>query len=110
MGIFINTNKDMRKRFEPQLALGLTPIAEVVITKGRDELAPTLAALKHIFVTPALNEKVFSIVEEKIASCSKNLKGREGMSLWQILVLATCRLALDADYDRMWDLANHHSF
>ena len=99
----------MRKRFETQLSIGLTPIAEVVIAKGRDELAPTLAALQHIFVTPELNEKVFSIVEEKVASGSKNYKGREGMTLWQILVLATCRLTLDADYDRMWDFANHHT-
>jgi transposase, IS5 family len=109
MGIFGDTNKYMRKRFETQLTLGLTPIAEVVFAKNRDELAPTLAALKHIFVTPSLNEQVFAIVEEKIASGSKNFKGREGMTLWQILVLATCRLTLDADYDRMWDFANHHS-
>ena len=98
----------MRKRFETQLTIGLTPIAEVVFAKGRDELAPTLAALQHIFVTADLNEKVFAIVEEKVASGSKNFKGREGMTLWQILVLAACRLTLDADYDRMWDFANHH--
>jgi transposase, IS5 family len=98
----------MRKRFETQLTIGLTPIAEVKFAKGRDELAPTLAALQYIFVTPDLNEKVFAIVEEKVASGSKNLKGREGMTLWQILVLAACRLTLDADYDRMWDFANHH--
>lgn len=99
----------MRKRFETQLTIGLTPIAEVKFLRSRDELVPTLAALQYIFITPELNEKVFEIVEEKIASGSKNFLGREGMTLWQILVLAACRLTLDADYDRMHDFANHHS-
>jgi transposase, IS5 family len=99
----------MRKRFETQLTIGLTPIAEIKFLRSRDELVPTLAALQHIFITPDLNEQVFAIVEEKIASGSKNFKGREGMTLWQILVLAACRLTLDADYDRIHDFANHHS-
>jgi transposase, IS5 family len=99
----------MRKRFETQLTIGLTPIAEINFLRSRDELVPTLAALQHIFITPDLNEQVFAIVEEKIASGSKNFKGREGMTLWQILVLAACRLTLDADYDRIHDFANHHS-
>ena len=30
------------------------------------------------------------------------------MDLWQILVLGVVRLGLDADWDRMEDLANHH--
>ena len=30
------------------------------------------------------------------------------MDLWQILVLGVVRLGLDADWDRMEDMANHH--
>ena len=30
------------------------------------------------------------------------------MDLWHILVLATVRVGLDIDYDRLEDLANHH--
>ncbi len=35
--------------------------------------------------------------------------GRPGMSQWKILVLGVLRLALNADYDRIRDLANEHS-
>ena len=38
----------------------------------------------------------------------KQATGRTGMDLWQILVLGVVRLGLDADWDRMEDLANHH--
>ena len=31
------------------------------------------------------------------------------MDLWQILVLGVVRLGLDCDYDRLEDMANHHS-
>ena len=30
------------------------------------------------------------------------------MELWHILVLSVVRMGLDADYDRLEDLANHH--
>jgi hypothetical protein len=35
--------------------------------------------------------------------------GRLGMSLWEILVFASIRLALDADYDRLQHIANYDS-
>ena len=35
-------------------------------------------------------------------------KGRPGMEQWQILVLGTLRLGLNADYDRIHELANQH--
>jgi hypothetical protein len=88
------SKKVMRKRFETQLTLGLTPISEIKLpTKSRDELAPTLSALQYIFLNPELNEKVFAIVEKKIAAGSKNRKGRQGMTLWEILVLPVRVLA-----------------
>lgn len=35
--------------------------------KRRVELPPVLIALQYIFVTPALNEKVFDLLEKKIS-------------------------------------------
>ena len=100
----------MRQRFEIQFTIGLPSIADIKIpTNSRDELAPTLAGLQHIFVTPELNEQVFAIVEKKIPTGAGNFIGREGMSLWEILVLAICRLTLNANYDRMHHMANHDS-
>ena len=63
---------------------------------------------------PELRERVFTILEDMrpVQADGKTLvsaeKGRPGMALWKILVLGTMRLGLNADYDRIHDLANHH--
>ena len=96
----------MRQRFSQQQALGITPIAEVVIPKNsRHELAPVLAALQHIFVTPELSERVFALIEPKIKG-TKQDTGRTGMDMWEILVFATVRLATNANYDALHHYAN----
>lgn len=99
----------MRKRFEQQLSLGVVPIPEVEIReKSRHQLAPVLKALQYIFTTPHLNKQVFNILENHILK-GKKQTGRLGMSLWEILVLATVRLCLDIDYDFLLDQANNHN-
>lgn len=99
----------MRQRFDVQLALGQTPIERVHIPlKSRDELAPILAGLQWIFQTREVNEEVFALLESKLLA-GKKATGRPGLGLWQILVLGVVRLGLDCDYDRLEDLANHHT-
>ena len=91
----------MRKHFDQEPFLGTKPISEVRIpTKSRDELAPVLMGLQHIFTTPELNRQVFEILEGKIL-VGKNNTGRPGMGLWEIFVLATVRNCLNANYDRL---------
>lgn len=97
----------MRKRFEIQLELGATPIEEIEIPrKSRDELPPVLLALQYIYITPEINKKVFDVIEKKIKIYKK---GKPGISLWEILVLGTVRLTLDANYDRLEHIANYDS-
>jgi len=97
----------MRKKFEQQLRVDVIPIEKVKLPlKSRDELPPVLRALQHIYTTPSLSEEVFSILENHVMN-DKKATGRIGMSLWEILVLATVRLCLDADYDRLHVLANY---
>lgn len=99
----------MRQRFDVQLALGQIPIERVSIPlKSRDELPPILAGLQWIFQTPEINEEVFTLLESKVVA-GKKATGRPGLDLWQILVLGVVRLGLDCDYDRLEDLANHHT-
>jgi len=99
----------MRRRFDVQLALGQTPIERVRIPlKSRDELPPILAGLQWIFQTPQINEEIFALLESKVLA-GKKPTGRPGLDLWQILVLGVVRLGLDCDYDRLEDLANHHT-
>src|SRR5687767_8159707 len=98
----------MRKRFEQQTTFGITPVSEVKFpTRSRDELPPVLRALQYIFITPELNEAVFTLLENKITQRKKKT-GRKGMDLWHILVLAVVRHTLSTNWDRLEDLANNH--
>lgn len=98
----------MRKRFDFNPALNLTPIEKVELPlKSRDELAPILRSLQWIFVTDELNEEVFKLVSKDVIG-SKKATGRPGMDLWHILVLSSVRVGLDVDYDRLESLANYH--
>jgi len=95
----------MRKRFTLQQELGVTAIEDINIPlKSRDELPPVLLALQHIFVTEAISQQVFSLLEQHIEI---KKMGREGLSLWEILVLGVVRLSLDTNYDRLEHIANY---
>jgi hypothetical protein len=98
----------MRQRFEQQMNLRTVAIADVKFPlKSRDELPPVLMALQHIFITPALNEKVFELLEKKICG-GKKKTGRKGMDLWHILVLAVVRHACGTNWDTLETWSNHH--
>ena len=97
----------MRQRFEQQMSLRTVAISNARFPlKSRDELPPVLKALQYIFVTPELNEKVFSLLENKIVA-NKKKTGRPGMDLWHILVLAVVRHTLSTNWDRLEHLANY---
>lgn len=99
---------NMRQRFEQQMNLRTVAISDVKFPlKSRDELPPVLMALQYIFVTPALNEKVFGLLEKKICK-GKKKTGRKGMDLWHILVLAVVRHACGTNWDTLETWANHH--
>ena len=88
----------MRKRFEQQLRLGVTPIEQIKITKGRDRQVFVLRALQWIFITPEVNQEIFELLESKLTPKQKTL-GREGMDLWTILVFGIMRLTRNQSYD-----------
>ncbi len=107
----------MRKVINPQMQLGELPIAAIQLDpKSRDDIPQILRGLQHIYTTPELREPVFAILAEvlpmrqvagKIVAADPN-NGRPGMTQWQILVLGVLRLGLNADYDRIVELANEH--
>ena len=97
----------MRKRFEAQYELGATPISEVKFPKrSRDEMPAVLRGLQYVYTNPVLNGKVFEILESKIMK-GKKRTGRNGMSLWEILVFGVTRLARDMNYDHLEYVANY---
>jgi len=62
-----------------------------------------------------VREAVFAILAQVLAPRTEGEgavsaeTGRPGMEQWKILVLGTLRLGLNADYDRIQELANQHA-
>ena len=99
----------MRHPFQHQPELQITPIEKIRLPlRSRDELPPILAGLQWVWRHPTLKTELLARLEAKILA-GKKATGRTGMDLWQILVLGVVRLGLDADWDRMEDMANHHT-
>ncbi|MEJ7912959.1 MAG: hypothetical protein WKF70_07380 [Chitinophagaceae bacterium] len=100
----------MRQRFEQQMSLRTIAIQDIKIPlKSPDELPAVVKALQYIFITAALNEKVFSLLEKKISKDKKKI-GRKGMDLWHILVLAVVRHSVNTNWDRLEMMANYDMF
>ncbi len=97
----------MRQRYSPQSDLDVVPIEKIQLpARSRDELPPILAGLQWIWMHPTLKAAIFALLEGKILA-GKKATGRNGMDLWQILVLGVIRLGLDADWDRLEHVANY---
>jgi hypothetical protein len=98
----------MRKRYEIQQSLGTIPISDVTINmKSRHELPAILRALQHIFGKADLRESILGMLEAEIQK-GKLATGRQGMSMWEILVMGSVRLGMDLNYDSLEDLVNNH--
>ena len=74
----------------------------------RDEAPKLLKGLQAIFANEEINSVVFSLLSTRINPKQEQFKksGRNGMGLWEILVLGVMRQGLNANYDRMHYLAN----
>ncbi len=109
----------MRNVISSQMQIGQVDITEIAIdVTSRDDIPLILLGLQHIYTTKPLKEAVFKILQEVIPNKVKEgsdetvdvaaNKGRPGMEQWSILVLGTLRVALNADFDRIQELANEH--
>lgn len=107
----------MRETFPAQRTIGQIDIADIKIdVRSRDDIPLILLGLQHIYCTDALREKVFEIIKEILpiqivdgeAKPVSAVVGCPGMNQWTILVLGCLRLCLNADFDRLHELANQH--
>jgi IS5 family transposase len=75
-----------------QLRLGQVNIADIQLDPySRDDIPQLLQGLRYIYADDVdVNN------------------GRPGMDLWSVFILATLRLNLNCDYDRVLALANNH--
>ena len=106
----------MRNVINLQLMLDGHDIGSIYLDpKSRDDIPQLLCGLQHIYREPALRERVFAILRDVLPNRVKGegkanaTTGRPGMEQWRILVLGVLRLGLNADYDRIQELANQHS-
>ena len=106
----------MRKVIEPQMQLGEKAIGAIRLDpKSRDDIPQLLRGLQHLYITSEVRERIFAILKEVLpegkgeSGKADPNTGRPGMSQWSILVLGVLRLGLNADYDRIQELANQHS-
>src|SRR5665811_801171 len=93
----------MRKRFDPQINLGLVKIEDTKIDlskKNRDASTKMGIGLLSLFNEPEYRNQVLDILEDKLMG-GKKKTGRPGMELWQIFVLAQYRLGLNLSYDEL---------
>jgi len=96
----------MRQRFDAQYSLGTVPIDQVEIpTKTRFQLANLLESMQYIYTHHQWRQKIFRLLEEHIMQ-DKQSTGRQGMSLWEIFVLAQVRNCLNTSYDQLHFMAN----
>jgi IS5 family transposase len=104
----------MREVMKRQASLGELSIGAIALdAKSRDDIPKLLVGLQYIYLNRALRDEVFTILQEVIPQRGDGKKashvlGRPGMEQWKILVLGVVRLGLDADYDRLQELANQH--
>ena len=100
----------MRFVKNPQSILGHVDIATIKFNpRSRDDIPAILKGLQHIYVDTSIREKVFTLLETALSSDTKTNTGRPGMEIWTIFVLATLKLGLGCDFDRLHELANEHS-
>jgi len=100
----------MRIPHRKQQYFGCSPVTQVVLNANcRDRIIPILRALQHVYSRPQLRRRVLELVGEDVLRDADLDHGRPGMTLWQILVLASVRLGCDFTYDHLQDLAENHN-
>jgi hypothetical protein len=100
----------MRTAFIPQQSLFTTPIDEIEFDVfSRHELVPILMALQYLYVNREETiKKICKLIESDMVGDKSKISGRIGLTQWETLVLASCRLGCNLDYDQLSDLSSNH--
>jgi len=99
----------MRIPHRKQQYFGSPPVTQVVLNANcRDRMIPILRGLQHIYSQPELRQQALDLIAKDVLADADPDRGRPGLTLWQILVLASVRLGCDFTYDHLQDLAENH--
>lgn len=100
----------MRIIKNPQMVMGEIDISAIKFNpKSRDDIEQILKGLQHIYCQTEKRKSLFLILGKMIPSDVDKNNGRPGMELWKVFVLSILRLNLNWDYDRLLNIANHHT-
>ena len=100
----------MRNLRNPQLERGEVRIEDIKLDlKCRDDMLALLSGLQYLYSQEASCDRLFALLDEFILPGINRKVGRPGMAMWNILVLGVVMQGLGCDFDRLHDLANHHT-
>jgi hypothetical protein len=71
-------------------------------------MIPILRGLQHLYSRSDFRNQALELVGRDILGDAAPDVGRDGMSFWQVLVLAAVRLGCNFTYDQLQDLAENH--
>jgi len=92
-----------------QTRLDADPIESLDLNlSSRHELVPVLAGLQHLYLDQTARDQVLALVRADVLGSASAQRGRKGLDLWSVTVLAAARLGLNLDYDALQDLAENH--
>ena len=98
----------MRISHQDQMQLDATPIAEITLdTECRDRMIPILRGLQHLYSQPHIRDQALELIAQDVLEDADPTQGREGLTLWQVFVLASVRLGTNITYDHLHYLAGN---
>ena len=100
----------MRIPHRKQQYLGCPTVTQAVLNSNcRDRMIPILRGLQHLYSQSQLRQQALDLISKDVLGDVDPDHGRPGMTLWQILVLASVRMGCDFTYDHLQDLAENHA-
>ena len=93
-----------------QQRLDLVPLLTVRLNpRSRDEKVKLMRGLQGVYADAVVRQEILDLIAQDVLQGARRDTGRPGMDVWSIFVLLACREALQADYDELEDLAEHHT-
>ena len=83
----------MRIPHRKQQYLGCPTVTQAVLNSNcRDRMIPILRGLQHLYSQSQLRQQALDLISKDVLGDVDPDHGRPGMTLWQILVLASVRM------------------
>lgn len=99
----------MRIPQQNQLLLHCPPVGQIDLnTNCRHRIIPILRGLQHLHSQTELLDGILALIQRDVLGDAAPEQGREGMTYWQILVLAAAKAGCNFTYDELHDLAENH--